>query len=331
MAEHESDENRTPENDGQPDGVRPERDLRSIMGVEVVRRAPAPADPEREATREEVTGPQTGRVEKQEAEDEVPPPYVPPVREGDEYDERRRKLEQERQEELERQQKPEPDPEFDQKMPPVWPGDEKQPWFRRERGLPPLPESKRGDGEQVDLEDLPTPLAEISTRGRALGVSTLLPVALTFMFPLVGNFVLLLVSLGNLLLYQQGQDVGAMLFRLRVVRENGDVAGFFTMFVRANAAAISLLLVGMGFLSAFSDPHRRTWHDKWLGTYVVKDAPEYRTRKRSSSDTARTWFWIILLLLIAVSLMLALSTASIPETLEGTPTPGAAEGDGPAA
>ena len=46
---------------------------------------------------------------------------------------------------------PEPTPV---KLPPVWPGDEKKEWFRKERGLPPLPEPERRD-PTVLPEDLP--------------------------------------------------------------------------------------------------------------------------------------------------------------------------------
>ena len=231
-------------------------------------------------------------------------------------------MERERQEQAERETKPELDSEFEQDMPPVWPGDEKQPWFRRERGLPPLPESRRPeDSEQVDLDELPTGLAELRTRVRAFGLSFVLP-NLIGLIPVIGFVFGTAFAIVNLFLYRQGQDVGALVFKLRVVRDNGDVAGFFTMFVRSAASVISFLLLGAGYWTAYSDPYRRTWHDKWLGTYVVDDSPEYNNRKRSSSRNAYNWFWIILLMSLAVGLMFALASGPVPETiLEGTPTP----------
>lgn len=195
------------------------------------------------------------------------------------------------------------------KPPPVWPGDEDQPWFRRERGLPPISEGY--EAPALNPEDFPTPLADIPTRGRAFGVGVLLP-NIIGLIPTIGFIVGTIVFVANLLLYRQGQDVGAAIFRLRVVRDNGDVAGFFQMWVRSMASIVSLLALGAGFWTAFSDPYFRTWHDKWLGTYVVKDSEEYKTRKRSSSETARRWFWITLLLFIAISVLLTL--ASVPPT-----------------
>ncbi len=206
--------------------------------------------------------------------------------------------------------------DLQQKLPPVWPGDENQPWFRKERGLPPLPESGGGfEDSKVDPEDLPTPLAEIPARGRAFGISVLLPWAIGQLFAPIGGIIALFVLIPNLFLFSRGQDVGAVLFGLRVLRENGDVAGFYHMFVRNTASAISFLALGFGFWAAFSDPERRTWHDRWLKTYVVKDGPEYRTRKRSSSATASNWFWIIILLMIAVTVLFALSGTVPTETM----------------
>ena len=158
-------------------------------------------------------------------------------------------------------------------------------------GLPPLPPKP---SIAFNPRDLPTPLADVPTRGRAFGIGFVLPAAMILLFPLLLLLFAVPVIVANLFLYRRGQDVGAVLFRLRVVRENGDVAGFFHMAVRSAAAGIGLLALGAGFWGAFSDPSVRTWHDKWLGTYVVKDAEEYNTRNRSSSDLARRLFWVIL-------------------------------------
>ncbi len=280
--------------------------------------------------------PTPGKVDSPTDPEEEPTPYVPPVRPGDQpvdeeepvpyeppvrdYDEPRRDWREPRQEQSE------PEPQEPQgKLPPVWPGDENQPWFRRERGLPPLPGSD-GETDGLSPEDLPTELAEIPARARAFGVSTVLPQAIGMLLAPVGLFIATIVLFGNLFLFRQGQDLGAALFGLRVLRDNGDVAGFYHMFVRSAASIISLLAAGAGFWSAYSDPERRTWHDRWLKTYVVKDAPEYRTRKRSSSEIAFSWFWIIMLLAIAVTVMAYLNSSV--EVIEVTPTPGPGEGSG---
>ena len=196
------------------------------------------------------------------------------------------------------------------RLPPVWPGDEEQPWFRRERGLAPLPKT---DTRQVNPRELPTPLADISLRGFAFTVSTVVP-NIIGLLPGLGILTATVIVIVNLVMYRQGQDVGAAIFGLRVMRNNGDVAGFFHMWARNFASIVSLLALGAGFWTASSDPHRRTWHDRWLGTYVVRDAPEYQTRKRSSSETAKNWFWITLLLVIAASLVLALASGPVPTT-----------------
>lgn len=200
------------------------------------------------------------------------------------------------------------DGEVKRKLPPVWPGDEKKAWFRRERGLPPLPPES---STRVNPRDLPTPLADIPTRGRAFGIGFVLPSAVTLLFPVSALLLVVPIVVANLFLYRRGQDVGAAMFRLRVVRENGDVAGFFHMAVRSAASGISLLAFGAGFWGVFSDSDFRTWHDKWLGTYVVKDAEEYNTRNRSSSNLARRLFWVVLFFaaaMIFLFLQFALST-----------------------
>jgi len=245
--------------------------------------------------------------------DEPVAPYVPPFRDGDDAPGERPSRRADH-----------PRGGDQPKLPPVWPGDEDQPWFRRERGLPPAPGSPQRDSDysRVDPEELPTALADIPARGRAWGVTVLLPNVIGFI-PTIGLIFSVVFLIPNLFLFRQGQDVGAVLFRLRVLRENGDVAGFFQMFVRNAASNISLLLLGAGYLSAFSDPLRRTWHDRWLGTYVVKDSPEYRSRRRSSSEMAFNWFWVIILLLIAASVLYALS---LPLPTEAVPTDGGGGG-----
>ncbi len=79
---------------------------------------------------------------------------------------------------------------------------------------------------------------------------------------------------------------------LRVVRDTGELAGFFHMWTRQLAAILSFLALGAGYWTAFSDPRRRTWHDKMLGTYVVVDRPELNALAGTSSSAAIVWFWI---------------------------------------
>ena len=111
-----------------------------------------------------------------------------------------------------------------------------------------------------------------------------------------------------IILYRQGQTVGARLFKIRVIRDNGDVAGFYQMFVRATASTLSVIPLGLSFWWAFRDENRQTWHDKMLGTYVVQDTPELSVRPRTSSNAAKLWFWILLVSLIALAVIIPLYT-----------------------
>lgn len=210
--------------------------------------------------------------------------------------------------------------------PPVWPGDEKQPWFRRERGMEPLPDSRRQ--QDYLCEDFPTESVDVATRAMAWVMAVLIPGVMSFVAYAGLSFIGTLLLLGNVILYRQGQDIGALLFRMRVLRDNGDVAGFYHMWTRAFASLVSLLPLGAGYWGVLSDPKNgRTWHDRWMGTYVVKDSPEYRERTRSSSEIATRWFWVTLLLVVALILLTALAYASVDPggtqpTVEPTARPG---------
>lgn len=196
------------------------------------------------------------------------------------------------------------------KLPPVWPGDEKQPWFRRERGLDPLHPERQGS--RLWREDFPTEPADVAPRAVAWALAVLIPGFLSMTSSPALAFTGILLLVGNVALYRQGQDIGALLFRMRVLRDNGDVAGFYVMWTRAFASLVSLLPLGAGYWSLLLDPKNgRTWHDRWMGTYVVKDSPEYRERTRSSSDIATKWFWVTLLLVVAIVLLMALVYASV--------------------
>lgn len=194
----------------------------------------------------------------------------------------------------------EPTPELpEQKTPPVWPGDEKQEWFRRERGMPPLPEEKK-----LGYGDFPTGPALPQLRARSWGVAYGLPLAM-MLFPVI--FILgIILILANVFFFHRGQDVGSVIFKTRVLRDNGDVAGFLHMWTRAFASIVSLMAFGAGFWTALSDPEGRTWHDKWMKTYVVQDSEEYRNRKRSSSEASSSWFWITSLVFIGAPVLLTI-------------------------
>jgi len=100
------------------------------------------------------------------------------------------------------------------------------------------------------------------------------------------------VFIWSLFLFRRGQDVGARIVGLRVVRNTGELAGFYHMWTRGLASIISFIVLGAGYWTAYSDNDNQTWHDKWLGTYVVKAGPEVDTLPGTSSSAAKIWFWI---------------------------------------
>lgn len=112
--------------------------------------------------------------------------------------------------------------------------------------------------------------------------------------PVIGWAISLGLFIWTLVLYRRGQDVGARLLGIRVVRDTGEVAGFYHMWTRGLASIISFLAIGVGFWTAYSDPDRQTWHDKWMRTYVVKAGSEVDDLPGTSSSAAVMWFWVSL-------------------------------------
>ncbi len=97
----------------------------------------------------------------------------------------------------------------------------------------------------------------------------------------------------NLVMYRRGSTIGLRIASARIIRENGDVSGFYHTAVRAAASALSLIPFGLGYWWAFWDPKRQTWHDKLLHTYVLRDTAELEKTKGSSSAAAVVLFWLL--------------------------------------
>ncbi len=102
------------------------------------------------------------------------------------------------------------------------------------------------------------------------------------------------VLIANGIMHRRGDSIGLKIAGARIVRRNGDVSGFFHTAVRVWAAILSAIPLGLGFWWAFWDPWRQTWHDKIMGTYVLRDTEELSRRPGSSSGVAVAWFWILL-------------------------------------
>ena len=72
-------------------------------------------------------------------------------------------------------------------------------------------------------------------------------------------------------LFARGTTPGKKLLGLRVVKEDGRNAGFFTMLMREwIGKAISGLIFSLGFLWILFDRDNQGWHDKLMSTFVVQ-------------------------------------------------------------
>ena len=71
----------------------------------------------------------------------------------------------------------------------------------------------------------------------------------------------------------RGATVGYIVVGLRCVRSNGEALTWQYAIARTVASILSLLPLGLGFFWAAQDPLRQTWHDKIVGTVVLKIPP----------------------------------------------------------
>ncbi len=67
-----------------------------------------------------------------------------------------------------------------------------------------------------------------------------------------------------------GQTIGMRAWKLKLVGSDGHPPGWRTALLRFPLALLSLVLLGAGFWYAWFDPERRTWHDRVLGTRVLR-------------------------------------------------------------
>lgn len=72
--------------------------------------------------------------------------------------------------------------------------------------------------------------------------------------------------------WRRGQTVGMRAWRIRMISEKGDASWLQTL-VRYAVAWVSALSLGAGFLWAYANPDRATWHDIASGTRLVVDPP----------------------------------------------------------
>ncbi|MBI4311730.1 MAG: RDD family protein [Chloroflexi bacterium] len=109
----------------------------------------------------------------------------------------------------------------------------------------------------------------------------------------------------NWVMYRRGSTIGLSIVRARIIRENGDVSGFYHTWMRAVASILSLLPLGLGFWWMLWDPYRQTWHDKIMHTYVLRDTSVLNVRPGTSSRGAVIAFWVLLVVIPLAAIVVA--------------------------
>lgn len=69
----------------------------------------------------------------------------------------------------------------------------------------------------------------------------------------------------------KGTTVGGIVMKLRVIKTTGAPIEAADAIVRALAGVLSFAALGIGVLWILRDPEQQAWHDKAVGTWVVKD------------------------------------------------------------
>jgi uncharacterized RDD family membrane protein YckC/cytoskeletal protein CcmA (bactofilin family) len=85
-----------------------------------------------------------------------------------------------------------------------------------------------------------------------------------------GSMLVLLPAYTVILWKLKGSTVGGIVCRLQLVRVDGRPVDWTTALVRAFAAYLSVLCLGLGFIWVAFDAERQSWHDKIAGTTVVR-------------------------------------------------------------
>jgi uncharacterized RDD family membrane protein YckC len=68
-----------------------------------------------------------------------------------------------------------------------------------------------------------------------------------------------------------GRTIGKMVLGIRVIREDGESIGLREAFIRWVGYIVSTIFLFLGFIWALFDQKGQTWHDKFAGTYVVRE------------------------------------------------------------
>jgi uncharacterized RDD family membrane protein YckC len=117
------------------------------------------------------------------------------------------------------------------------------------------------------------PRAGFWIRTAALLIDLLLCCIVIKMIPWISFWdpcLLLLASYGAVMWKLRGTTVGGTICHLKVVRLDDRPLDWTTAIVRALSCFLSLIVVGLGFLWVAFDDEKQSWHDKIVGTTVVR-------------------------------------------------------------
>ena len=141
----------------------------------------------------------------------------------------------------------------------------------------PLPEPASASADLVPAPPRVPPRGEWALPragfGERLGAALLDAVVVALLFALVGGppvgWLLALLYFAGFWTWR-GTTVGGVVFKLRVVRLDGRPLRLEVALVRALGAVVSTAALFLGFLWIAWDPDRQSWHDKLVGTVVVR-------------------------------------------------------------
>lgn len=109
-------------------------------------------------------------------------------------------------------------------------------------------------------------IAIVAAAGASTGTETGAGVGI-----ILGFGLLIAYAVWALVLFSRGTTPGKLLLGMRVVKEDGNPAGFFTMLLREWIGKwISGFVIALGFLWILFDKENQGWHDKLMSTYVVE-------------------------------------------------------------
>jgi len=72
------------------------------------------------------------------------------------------------------------------------------------------------------------------------------------------------------MLGKYGATIGKMIFKIKVVKENGSSLTYSDALVRELSKILSAFIILLGYLWMLWDDKKQTWHDKIAKTEVVK-------------------------------------------------------------